>query len=143
MDNDCLNCPVKGNCHYPFRPCACVGQRKFWSAERRATYDKDIGYDEPPAAEPVEKVSLPAEATVIPENDLADTTLIIDPETYMQFQKTDIVEILKLCGNGEIYHLGRLITTDPELVAALKYVVAVIPVYCSSCGTPVTGENRE
>jgi hypothetical protein len=34
--SDCQLCPVEPECHYPYKPCDCVHQRKFWSAERAA-----------------------------------------------------------------------------------------------------------
>ena len=36
---DCERCPVERDCQYPYKPCACVLQRKFWDAERRWAYD--------------------------------------------------------------------------------------------------------
>ena len=33
MSNECYHCPVKQECFYPFKPCDCVHQRKFWSKE--------------------------------------------------------------------------------------------------------------
>ncbi len=41
--SDCNYCPVEQDCHYPFKPCDCVHQRKFWDKERRAEYDKKKG----------------------------------------------------------------------------------------------------
>lgn len=32
--SDCEYCPVEKDCHYPYKPCDCVGQRKFWSSEK-------------------------------------------------------------------------------------------------------------
>ncbi len=37
--SDCNYCPVEKECHYPYKPCDCVHQRKFWSEERREEYD--------------------------------------------------------------------------------------------------------
>jgi len=36
--SDCYFCPVESECHYPFKPCECVHQRKFWSEKRHAEY---------------------------------------------------------------------------------------------------------
>lgn len=40
-DGRCETCSVAAECYYPYKPCDCVQQRKFWNAERRAEYDKD------------------------------------------------------------------------------------------------------
>jgi len=37
--SDCNYCSVEKECHYPYKPCDCVHQRKFWSKERREEYD--------------------------------------------------------------------------------------------------------
>lgn len=37
---DCEFCHLEKDCHYPFKPTECVMQRKFWSVEKRAQYDK-------------------------------------------------------------------------------------------------------
>lgn len=39
--NDCFRCPVEKQCHYPFKVCDCVGQRKFWTINQRQLYDAD------------------------------------------------------------------------------------------------------
>lgn len=39
--SDCNYCPVEKECHYPYKPCDCVHQRKFWNKERRQEYDAD------------------------------------------------------------------------------------------------------
>jgi len=36
---DCETCPSEPECHYPYKPCECVSQRKFWDADRRAEFD--------------------------------------------------------------------------------------------------------
>ena len=36
---DCERCPVEQDCQYPYKPCDCVLQRKFWDATRRWAYD--------------------------------------------------------------------------------------------------------
>lgn len=40
--SDCEYCPVEAGCHYPYKPCECVLQRKFWTAERRAQHDLEV-----------------------------------------------------------------------------------------------------
>jgi len=37
--SNCANCGVEALCHYPYKPCDCVLQRKFMSAEERAEFD--------------------------------------------------------------------------------------------------------
>lgn len=37
--SDCETCPVEKACRYPFKPTDCVGQRKFWTPERRQAYE--------------------------------------------------------------------------------------------------------
>jgi hypothetical protein len=39
--SDCQNCDVETVCFYPFKPCDCFNQRKFWGADRRAEYDRE------------------------------------------------------------------------------------------------------
>lgn len=39
--SDCTSCPVAAECHYPFKPCDCFEQRKFWTAQQRAQYDRN------------------------------------------------------------------------------------------------------
>lgn len=36
--SDCALCPVEPECHYPYKPCECVHQRKFWSERRHAEW---------------------------------------------------------------------------------------------------------
>ncbi len=36
---DCDTCPAERDCQYPYKPCDCVLQGKFWDAERRWGYD--------------------------------------------------------------------------------------------------------
>lgn len=45
--SDCQLCPVETACHYPYKPCDCVHQRKFWTAERRAAYEEDRRFGQP------------------------------------------------------------------------------------------------
>lgn len=40
MNNDCLLCPAEKDCHYPYKPCTCVHQRKFWDFEKRKEWDE-------------------------------------------------------------------------------------------------------
>ena len=40
--NDCFRCPVEKQCHYPFKVCDCVGQRKFWTLAQRQAYEADV-----------------------------------------------------------------------------------------------------
>ena len=42
QDHDCVTCDVESQCHYPFKPTACVHQRKFWDAQRRKEYDEAV-----------------------------------------------------------------------------------------------------
>lgn len=37
--SDCTNCPVEKECHYPYKPCDCIHQRKFWNKDRREEYN--------------------------------------------------------------------------------------------------------
>jgi hypothetical protein len=37
--SDCDNCIVEKECYYPYKPCECVHQRKFWSKERKEEHD--------------------------------------------------------------------------------------------------------
>ncbi len=37
--SNCDRCPVEKICHYPYKPCDCVLQRKFWDEKRRTEYD--------------------------------------------------------------------------------------------------------
>jgi len=46
MSNSCKFCPVEKDCYYPYKPCECVLQRKFWNKERREKYDKEEDKDE-------------------------------------------------------------------------------------------------
>lgn len=46
MSNSCNFCPVEKDCYYPYKPCECVLQRKFWNKERREKYDKEEDKDE-------------------------------------------------------------------------------------------------
>lgn len=39
--SDCITCPVERQCHYKYKPCDCVGQRKFTSLEKRQAQDYD------------------------------------------------------------------------------------------------------
>lgn len=43
--SDCNYCEVEKDCHYPFKPCDCVHQRKFWDKERRDEYDRKNGIE--------------------------------------------------------------------------------------------------
>lgn len=38
--SDCEQCRSEPFCFYPYKPTECVGLRKFWTAERRAEWDK-------------------------------------------------------------------------------------------------------
>ena len=38
--SDCKFCPIEKECHYPFKPCDCVHQRKYWDINRRAEYNR-------------------------------------------------------------------------------------------------------
>ena len=40
--NECYRCEIEKECHYPFKVCDCVSQRKFWTAAQRSSYDADI-----------------------------------------------------------------------------------------------------
>jgi hypothetical protein len=39
--SDCQSCPVEKDCHYFAKPCDCVHQRKFWTAERAEEFYKN------------------------------------------------------------------------------------------------------
>lgn len=39
--SDCQNCGIEKACRYPYKPCDCVHQRKYWSKERREEFDKE------------------------------------------------------------------------------------------------------
>lgn len=34
----CATCPVAEQCHYPDKPCECVDQGKFWTADQLRDY---------------------------------------------------------------------------------------------------------
>ena len=38
--NDCIHCPSEDICHYPYKVCDCVHQRKFMSKEDREEWNK-------------------------------------------------------------------------------------------------------
>lgn len=37
--SDCASCPVERECFYPYKPCDCVHQRKFWDEDRRKEWE--------------------------------------------------------------------------------------------------------
>lgn len=41
--SDCEHCPVERLCHYPYKPCECFDQRKFWDEQRRMEWDATRG----------------------------------------------------------------------------------------------------
>ena len=45
--SDCQVCPVNNDCYYPYKPCDCVNQRKFFTKRDRERFD---------AVDPVKKV---------------------------------------------------------------------------------------
>lgn len=42
--SNCEVCPVEKDCHYLYKPCDCVHQRKFWSLEKRMRHN-NLGKD--------------------------------------------------------------------------------------------------
>ena len=38
--SDCQTCPIEPICHYPYKPCECVQQRKFWDEYRRQEWER-------------------------------------------------------------------------------------------------------
>jgi len=54
-----------------------------------------------------------------------------EPTAYLVFGSDNGKELMSFCHNGQIFHKGRLITTDKELVEGLRDIL--LNYRCSKC----------
>ena len=107
MINSCRDCPVEAECHYVYKPCECVGQRKFWSEERRAEYDAER------TPEKIEKgyntILEEMRSAGITFQDTIRTYIKEDMEKLSDNQLTELYKVIR----GMVSGVGQKIPTTP------------------------------